>query len=467
MADIKLETAEPDPSSTGIANDTSVNTNEITHESNPTADASAKIETNMPSTDDVDKAIAEVESRKLQKEAVKEVKVETNGHGAPEKKDYKVEEEKKEPSKRVQEGQKWNNRDRDGKPRADHKKNYKSDLTSQAESSDPVEIRKQVEFYFSDSNLLQDKFLFQQVQGHDNLPIPISTIHSFKRMRHFQPYSAVVEALKDSATLNVVGDDLIQRKTALPDGLKDKPMDEIQKVFEDEAMKRSVYVKGFGEEQPSTQFDIEAFFADYGPTNSVRLRRTLSKLFKGSVFVEFDSEETQKKFLSLEPRPKWKGQDLMIKSKKQYCDDKVEEIKAGRVKARGDDRDWNTRRNEDQRNGHRRGGGGKGFGSHRGGRGRGGRGGNRRDRDDDRRPNRDERNVPKVAITADPEKEIGKTTAKAVDAASEVDAVQATPHTASEEMAPQSGSKKRGREEDHEAEEGQTAKKLDTKADAS
>lgn len=143
MADIKLETVEPDPSSTGIANDTSVNTDEMTQESNPTADASAKIETNMASTDDVDEAIAEVESRKLQKEAAKEVKVETNGHEAAEKKDDKVEEEKKEPSKRVQEGQKWNNRDRDGKPRADHKKNYKSDLTSQAESSDPVEIRKQ------------------------------------------------------------------------------------------------------------------------------------------------------------------------------------------------------------------------------------------------------------------------------------------------------------------------------------
>ena len=222
-------------------------------------------------------------------------------------------------------------------------------------------------------------------------------------MRHFQPYSAVVDALKDSATLDVVGDDLIQRKTALPEGIKDKPMNEIQKVAEDEAMKRSVYVKGFGEELPSTQFDIEAFFAGFGPTNSVRLRRTFAKLFKGSVFVEFDSEETQKNFLSVEPPPKWKGQDLLIKSKKQYCDDKVEEIKAGRVEAKGDDaRDWKTRRNEDQRNNNRKGGDGKGFGNHRGGRGRGGRGGNRRDRDNDRRHNRDERyesNTPMPLMT--------------------------------------------------------------------
>lgn len=267
-----------------------------------------------------------------------------------------------------------------------------------------------VEFYFSDSNLLQDQFLFGKVQGHDNLPVPISTIHSFKRMRHFQPFSAVVDALKESTTLNVVGDDndQIQRKIPLPEGLKDKPMVEVKKVHEDQAMKQSVYVKGFGEEQPSTQFDIEAFFAEYGPTNSVRLRRAFNNMFKGSVFVEFDSEESQKKFLELDPKPKWKGQDLLIKSKKQYCDDKIEDIKSGKIRPRNaeekrlagdDDRNWKVRRAEDQRNGNKRGGGGRGFGSHKGGRGRGGRNsGGRRDRDDGRRNDRDDRYVPKQLL---------------------------------------------------------------------
>ncbi|KAL8668648.1 MAG: hypothetical protein Q9168_006730 [Polycauliona sp. 1 TL-2023] len=469
MENTKLKTVEPDPSSTGIANDASVNTTAMTQESNPTAEANAKIEPDLPTMDDADKAIAEVEAKKLQKEAAKDVKVESDGHEAPKQDDNSIQEKvKKESSERVQEGQKWNSRDRNGKPPADHRKNYKSDLTSQAESSDPVEIRKQVEFYFSDSNIVTDKFLFTQVQGHDNLPVPISTIHSFKRMRHFQPYSAVVEALRESATLNVVGDDRIQRKTALPEGTKDKPMDEIQKVFADETMRRSVYAKGFGEEQPSTQFDIEAFFAACGPTNSVRLRRGPTKLFKGSVFVEFDSEETQKKFLSLESPPKWKGQDLVIKSKKQYCDDKVEEIKAGRVKANGHDRDWKTRRDEDQQkgNGNKRGGAGKGFGSHRGGRSRGGRGGSRRGRDNDRRQDRDERNVPKVATTVDPKAEDSKATAKTTDAPVEKEAVPAPANTTSE-TATESGSKKRAREEDHEAEQGKAIKKVDTKADGS
>ena len=211
-------------------------------------------------------------------------------------------------------------------------------------------------------------------------------------MRHFQPFSAVVDALKDSSTLEVIDDNYVRRKVPLPERLKGKQMDEIKNVFLDSAMKRSIYAKGFGEEQPSTQFDIEAFFSEFGPTNSVRLRRTNYKLFKGSVFVEFDSEETQRKFLTTDPPPKWRGKDLLIKSKEQYCNDKVEDIKAGRIKPHTqpgrDDRDWKTRRDEDQRNGNKQRGGHRGFGSSRGGRG-GGRGGHRRDRDDDKKQSRD------------------------------------------------------------------------------
>ena len=245
------------------------------------------------------------------------------------------------------------------------------------------------------------------MEGHANLPVPLSIVHSFQRMRHFQPFSAIVAALRDSKILNLVDNDsCVQRKVPLREGLRDKPMDEIQKVYEDEAMARSVYAKGFGEEVPSTQFDIEAFFADYGPTNSVRLRRTHQKSFKGSVFVEFDSEETQKTFLALKPKPKWKGGDLVIKSKKQYCDDKVDDIREGRIppnqrggkmfKPRGDrrgggntnggdDRDWRSRREDDRKGGFNDKNGGRqhrGFGrSGRGGGRGGGKGRGGRDRD--------------------------------------------------------------------------------------
>lgn len=278
-------------------------------------------------------------------------------------------------------------------------------------------VSHKVEFYFSDSNLLTDKFLFTHVGGHENLPVPVDVIHSFKRMRRFQPRDAVISALKESSTLDIVEEDnAIKRKEPLPEGLVGKPMNEIQKVHEDSSMARSIYVKGFGKEEASTQFDIEAFFQTYGTTNSVRLRRAQDGTFKGSVFVEFDSEDKQKNFLTLEPAPKWKSKELLIKSKKQYCDDKVDDIKEGRVRphsgdrsyrgghrGRGDrgdrrgnanrdldkqdDRDWRLRREQDAKEGFpdRKSGnddkydgedrsGGKHRGYGKSGRGRGGRG---------------------------------------------------------------------------------------------
>ena len=237
--------------------------------------------------------------------------------------------------------------------------------------------------------------------------MPISVIHNFKRMRHFQPFSAIVSALKESSTLNVVeversqtsnevvdkegksksdaeekssetkaasekkeNDEAdapttefcIQRKKPLPEGtVTDRA--EVAKVFETEAMARTIYAKGFGEEKPTTQFDLEAFFSTYGHTNAVRLRRLADRTFKGSVFVEFDTEETAKKFLALDPKPKYHGNELIILSKKEYMDQKVADINAGFIHAddikdsrpprsrKGDDRDWRERREDDRKKG--------------------------------------------------------------------------------------------------------------------
>ena len=178
-----------------------------------------------------------------------------------------------------------------------------------------------------------DKFLLSQVGGSTNRPVPLSLLHSFKRMRRFQPFSAVVEALKSSRTVQLTDNDTaVVRKTPLPESVTESRTPSVVRVFEDKAMNRSIYAKGFGREEASTQFDIEAFFAAHAPTNAIRLRRHPDRVFKGSVFVEFDSEETQKKFLATEQKPKWTGKDLLIKSKKDYCDEKTREIQAGRIK---------------------------------------------------------------------------------------------------------------------------------------
>lgn len=157
---------------------------------------------------------------------------------------------------------------------------------------------RKVEFYFSDSNLPGDNHLYKLTDGTSNKPVPLTEICKFGRMRRFQPQSNVVAALRKSSFLVVSGsegEERVNRKV---------PYDPT--APKSEATPRSVYVKGFGDEVSSTQFDIEAFFAPYGPVRCVRLRRTVDKLFKGSVFVEFEDEETADKFMKLDPKPLWK-----------------------------------------------------------------------------------------------------------------------------------------------------------------
>ncbi|KAK6384223.1 hypothetical protein LTR65_009795 [Meristemomyces frigidus] len=282
----------------------------------------------------------------------------------------------------------------------------KTRFEEQPESNDPEEIRRQVEFYFSDSNLPIDAYLLTETGGPKNRPVPLKVIHNFKRMRHFQPFQIVRDAIAASKFLDLNEHDEITRKKPLHDRFTDDPAQN-RGLVHSSSMPRSIYAKGFGEENKTTHLDIEAFFEPYGPLNSVRLRRKDDGEFKGSVFVEFEDEETQQRFMELDPKPQWEGKDLDVMSKQEYVDMKHEGILEGTVKPKSqvergghhhgrerggskehyDKDDWKSRRDRDQgddrRSGGRGGRGGRGDRGDRGrGRGRGDRGGRGRGRDD-------------------------------------------------------------------------------------
>ncbi|KAF2690422.1 hypothetical protein K458DRAFT_474610 [Lentithecium fluviatile CBS 122367] len=79
-------------------------------------------------------------------------------------------------------------------------------VTATEEHPDAPRIRGQVEYYFSDENLPSDLHLLQCCGGRENLPVSISRICGFKKMRGFKPRKIVVEALRKSSFL-VVSDD--------------------------------------------------------------------------------------------------------------------------------------------------------------------------------------------------------------------------------------------------------------------
>ncbi|KAI1266847.1 hypothetical protein F5Y18DRAFT_380639 [Xylariaceae sp. FL1019] len=278
----------------------------------------------------------------------------------------------------------------------------KSDPNTLPETDDPREIRKQVEFYFSDTNLPTDKFLLGQVGAEENKPVPIKLVASFGRMRRFKPYAAVVKALQDSHTLVVEGADgeeTVKRKEAID--LKNL-------VEKDEC---GSYVKGFGDETDNTQYDIEKWVGELGKYKAVRLRRGDEKGFKGAINIIWADKETAEKFHALDPKPKWRGYPLFILTKSEYNEMKAQDIRDGKIQPketrppgrgrgrgrgrgqyRGNDRrgandDWNKRRDRDQQNGFR---GGRGNFNGRG-RGRGDGRGRGRGRGDFRgRPNREQ-----------------------------------------------------------------------------
>lgn len=76
----------------------------------------------------------------------------------------------------------------------------------------------------------------------------------------------------------------------------------------------------------------------------MRLRRQQNGTFKGSVFVEFEDEDAAKQFLEMEDKPKFNDQELTVKSKKDYIDEKSQGILDGTVKPRSPTRSGFGRR---------------------------------------------------------------------------------------------------------------------------
>ncbi|KAI9665579.1 MAG: hypothetical protein M1831_001722 [Alyxoria varia] len=97
-------------------------------------------------------------------------------------------------------------------------------------------IRRQVDFYFSDKNLVKDNFLRQKLKTKTktNKPVKLDVIHKFRKMQDYQPVEAVVEALRFSKVVSVFRENdqwYLQRKspfdkeavTGIPKQPKAKP----------------------------------------------------------------------------------------------------------------------------------------------------------------------------------------------------------------------------------------------------
>ena len=154
-------------------------------------------------------------------------------------------------------------------------------------NADPIlrgKIKKQIEFYFSDSNYRKDAFLRAAAESNPEGFVPIATLITFNKLKALSTDAILIaNSLSDSSTVEVSSDGLSLRRT--------KALSSV-----DTSSARTIYVKGYPRDDSSiTHETVSEQFSAFGNVLMVRIRRykdTEGKLqFKGSVFIEYETEE--------------------------------------------------------------------------------------------------------------------------------------------------------------------------------
>ncbi|KAL8522019.1 hypothetical protein ACS0TY_012248 [Phlomoides rotata] len=188
-------------------------------------------------------------------------------------------------------------------------------------------VIRQVEFYFSDSNLPRDTFLRETLSKSEDGMVSLALISSFSRMRgHLgfgdvkpddvpeETIGAVAETLRTSTFLKISEDGKkVGRVTELA-----KPEEVIKQLDE-----RTIAASPL--EYEVKLEDVESFFSQHAKVNSVRLPRHVAdnRLFCGTALVEFSSEEDAANVLK--QTLSYSGVELELKPKKEFDEERAKQ----------------------------------------------------------------------------------------------------------------------------------------------
>ncbi|KAJ9107134.1 hypothetical protein QFC19_002794 [Naganishia cerealis] len=192
-------------------------------------------------------------------------------------------------------------------------------------------IVEQLAFYFSDSNLFYDKFLWNLVCKSPEGWVPLETVASFKRMREYlTTYGAsfLAQCVRDvHPSAGEPGNEIEVDAT----GERVRRTKSLER--DTTAWDRTLYVKGFGEGETghNSQEQVEEWFKQFASVAAVRFRREgegrekNKGAFKGSVFVEFKTLADAQAFVDMDPQPSFQGEPVTSMFKEAYVQMKVKE----------------------------------------------------------------------------------------------------------------------------------------------
>ncbi|KAL0084646.1 hypothetical protein J3Q64DRAFT_1743553 [Phycomyces blakesleeanus] len=193
----------------------------------------------------------------------------------------------------------------------------------------------------SKENLEKDNFFREMVQAKEGW-ITLKKYSGIKRFKtiingDLSALQAAVELSKGQFELNEEKTEL--RKVPVPEkeetakeGTEDKTPEEL--ALEQERIKkieikitnqnpRSIYAKGFSVDPEADKDVIRDYFASFGRVLNLKMRLDEEKKFKGSVFVEYDSEATANEVANMDLS--FENTKLLVMLKQNYIDEKSRE----------------------------------------------------------------------------------------------------------------------------------------------
>jgi len=180
-------------------------------------------------------------------------------------------------------------------------------------------VIKQLEYYFSDTNLPYDKFLKNETKVDDGW-VKISVLLTFKRLASItKESSTIISAVKNATDSILEVDEInekIRRKT-------NKTVPVANQEFLNEMIERSIYCKGFP--KTATMDELLDFAATFGDKiTKVTPRKLKTKEFKGTLYLTFITKEHAEQFLKQES-VKYKDVELIRMWEKDFIQEKKKE----------------------------------------------------------------------------------------------------------------------------------------------